>query len=85
MAISRASSGSGSKFKILSMFNITKQSSLTALNDNRLNLYYGRADMMVFEDDLSEIIYDLYLSGKTEQEILNIINLNTEETTNEVH
>ena len=34
---------------------------------------------MIFEDDLSEIIYDLYLSGKTEQEILNIINLNTEE------
>jgi hypothetical protein len=58
---------------------ITKQSSLTALNDNRLNLYYGRADMLIFEDDLSEIIYDLYLSGKTEQEILNIINLNTEE------
>jgi hypothetical protein len=58
---------------------ITKQSSLTALNDNRLNLYYGRADVMIFEDDLSEIIYDLYLSGKTEQEILNIINLNTEE------
>jgi hypothetical protein len=64
---------------------ITKQSSLTALNDNRLNLYYGRADVMIFEDDLSEIIYDLYLSGKTEQEILNIINLNTEEETYEVH
>jgi hypothetical protein len=58
---------------------ITKQSSLTALNDNGLKLYYGRADMMIFEDDLSEIIYDLYLSGKTKQEILNIINLNTEE------
>jgi hypothetical protein len=42
--------------------------------------------MMVFEDDLSEIIYDLYLSGKTEQEILNIINLNTEEKNSyEVH
>jgi len=64
---------------------ITKQSSLTALNDNRLNLYYGRTDVMIFEDDLSEIIYDLYLSGKTEQEILNIINLNTEEETYEVH
>jgi hypothetical protein len=64
---------------------ITKQSSLTALNDNRLNLYYGRADVMIFEDDLSEIIYDLYLSGKTEQDILNIINLNTEEETYEVH
>lgn len=58
---------------------ITKQSSLTALNDNGLNHYYGRADVMIFEDDLSEIIYDLHLSGKTEQEILNIINLNTEE------
>jgi hypothetical protein len=64
---------------------ITKQSSLTALNDNRLNLYYGRADMLIFEDDLSEIIYDLYLSGKTEQEILNIINLNTEKEIDEVH
>jgi hypothetical protein len=64
---------------------ITKQSSLTALNDNRLNLYYGRADVMIFEDDLSEIIYDLYLSGKTEQEILNIINLNTEKEIDEVH
>jgi hypothetical protein len=64
---------------------ITKQSSLTALNDNRLNLYYGWADVMIFEDDLSEIIYDLYLSGKTEQEILNIINLNTEKEIDEVH
>jgi hypothetical protein len=64
---------------------ITKQSSLTALNDNRLNLYYGRADVMIFEDDLSEIIYDLYLSGKTEREILNIINLNTEKEIDEVH
>jgi hypothetical protein len=35
--------------------------------------------MMIFEDELSETIYNLYLSGKTEQEILNIINLNTEE------
>jgi hypothetical protein len=39
--------------------------------------------MMIFEDDFSEIIYDLYLSGNTEQEILNIINLNTEK--DEVH
>ena len=57
---------------------ITKQSSLRALNCNGLKLYYSRADMMIFEDDLSEIIHDLYLSGNTEQEILNIINLNTE-------
>ena len=54
-----------------------------ALNCDGLNVYYGGADMMIFEDDLSEIIHDLYLSGKTEQEILNIINLNTEK--DEVH
>jgi hypothetical protein len=64
---------------------ITKQSSLTALNHSRLKVYYGRADVMIFEDDLSEIIYDLYLSGNTEQEILNIINLNTEKEIDEVH
>lgn len=63
---------------------ITKQSSLKALNCNELKFYYGRADVMIFEDDLSEIIHDLYLSGKTEQEILNIINLNTEKN-DEVH
>ena len=65
--------------------HITKQSSLSALNCNGLKLYYGRADVMIFEDDLSEIIYDLYLSGKPEQEILNIINLNTEKENDEVH
>ena len=63
--------------------HITKQLSLKALDCNELKLYYGGADVMIFEDDLSEIIYDLYLSGKTEQEILNIININTEE--DEVH
>ena len=63
---------------------ITKQSSLKALNCNELKFYYGRADVVIFEDDLSEIIHDLYLSGKTEQEILNIINLNTEKN-DEVH
>jgi hypothetical protein len=63
---------------------ITKQSSLKALNCNELKFYYGRADVMIFEDDISEIIHDLYLSGKTEQEILNIINLNTEKN-DEVH
>jgi hypothetical protein len=62
---------------------ITKQSSLRALNRDELKLYYGDADVIIFEDELSEIIHDLYLSGNTEQEILNIINLNTEK--DEVH
>ena len=63
---------------------ITKQSTLKALTGNGLTLYYGGADMLIFEDDLSETIHNLYLSGNTEQEILNIINLNTEKN-DEVH
>lgn len=62
---------------------ITKQSTLKALTGNGLTLYYGGVDMLIFEDDFSEIIHDLYLSGKTGQQILNIINLNTEK--DEVH
>ena len=64
---------------------ITKQSTLKALTGNGLTLYYGGADMLIFEDDLSETIHNLYLSGNTEQEILNIINLNTEKEIDEVH
>jgi hypothetical protein len=62
---------------------ISKKQSLVALENNNLFGYYGRADMLIFEDDISELIYDLYLSGKTEHEILTKINFNTEK--DEVH
>jgi hypothetical protein len=64
---------------------ISKKQSLTALENNNLIGYYGRADMLIFEDDISELIHDLYLSGKTEHEILTQINFNTEEKNDEVH
>jgi hypothetical protein len=57
---------------------ISKKQSLTALENNNLIGCYGRADLLIFEDNISEVIYNLYLSGKTEQEIINIINLNME-------
>ena len=43
--------------------------------------------MLHFEDDTSVLIHDLYCAGKSDAEILIIINQNqnTEETTNEVH
>jgi hypothetical protein len=62
---------------------ISKKQSLIALENNNLFGYYGHADMLIFEDDISELIYDLYLSGKTEHEILTKINFNTEK--DEVH
>lgn len=59
---------------------------INALKESKLREYYGKSDMLVFEDDTSSFIYDLYIQGKTDEEILNIINnKNTEEKTNEVH
>lgn len=59
---------------------------INALKEGKLREYYGKSDMLVFEDDTSSFIYDLYVQGKTDEEILIIINKkNTEEKTNEVH
>lgn len=58
---------------------------LNALKEGKLKEYYGKADMLYFEDDMSSYIHDLYVQGKTDQEILLIINQNTEEKTNEVY
>ena len=60
---------------------------IDALKRGNLKQYYGKSDMLHFEDELSSLIHDLYCQGKSDEEILIIINqnLNTEETTNEVH
>ena len=61
--------------------------SINALKEGKLREYYGKADMLYFDDDLSSHIHDLYVQGKSDAEILTLINQtkNTEETTNEVH
>jgi len=64
---------------------ISLKLSLVALNKGNLKLYYGKANALIFEDDLSEIIHNLYLSGTPEQEILNIINLNLEQKRYEMY
>lgn len=58
---------------------------IEALKNNNLRGYYGKSDMLYFEDDLSSRIHDLFLEGKTDVEILSIINQNMEEQTNEVY
>jgi hypothetical protein len=58
---------------------------INALKKDNLKDYYGKSDMLVFEDTTSSKIYDLYKQGKTEKEILLIINQNMEEKTNEVY
>ena len=58
---------------------------INALKKDNLKDYYGKSDMLVFEDTTSSKIYDLNKQGKTEKEILLIINQNMEEKTNEVY
>ena len=58
---------------------------IEALKNNNLRGYYGKSDMLYFEDDLSSRIHDLFLEGKTDAEILSIINQNMEEQTNEMY
>ena len=60
---------------------------LLSLTNGGLKNYYGKSDGLTFEDDESVKIYELFIQGKTDEEILSIINnkKNMEETTNEVY
>jgi hypothetical protein len=64
---------------------VNLDSCILALQENRLKIYYGKSDMLVFEDETSSVIYELYKQGKSDLEILQTINKNTEGKTNEVH
>lgn len=64
---------------------VNSKSSLKALEENNLKGYYGKSDMLFFEDDISSEIYNLYSQGKTDTEILLIINKNMEDKTYEVY
>lgn len=48
--------------------------SINALKDNTLNQYYGDSDALIFEDNLSSFIYDLFSQGLSDDEILIKIN-----------
>ena len=64
---------------------VDKDSSINALKNNGLANYYGKADALIFEDEISSKIYDLYKSGHNSLEILNNINQNMEDKTDEMY
>lgn len=51
------------------------------LKEGNLKQYYGNSDMFYFENETCSFIYDLHCQGKSDEEILIIINqkLNMEE------
>lgn len=64
---------------------VSSISSIEALKKNSLKQYYGKSDSLIFADKISSDIYYLHKEGKTEKEILSIINQNKEEETNEMY
>jgi hypothetical protein len=64
---------------------VSLDDSIKALENNDLKGYFGKSDMLLFDDEVSSRIYELYQEGKNESQILLIINQNMEEKTYEVH
>jgi len=52
---------------------ITFDRTYNALIENDLRGYYGKSDMLDFEDTTSSAVYEMYVQGLNEEEILQII------------
>ena len=53
---------------------INFKSTLNSLSTNGLKLYYRNGNVLMFEDIESSIVHDLHVEGKSDKEILTIIN-----------
>ena len=54
---------------------INYQNTLIALQSNKLKDYYGKSDALIINEEKSEKVYDLFVEGKTTEEIIKLINL----------
>jgi hypothetical protein len=48
---------------------------IQALKEGKLGDYFGKSDMLLFQDTTCSLIYNLHLEGKTDDEILKTIKL----------
>jgi hypothetical protein len=53
---------------------INYQNTIIALQSNTLKDYYGNSDALIFEDSISEKVYNLFIQNKPEKEIIKLIN-----------
>jgi hypothetical protein len=53
---------------------VNLDSCVRALQEEKLKEYYGKSDTLVFQENTSSLIYRLHTQGKTDKEILTIIN-----------
>jgi hypothetical protein len=54
---------------------VTLDQCVSALKEGKLKEYYGKSEMLLFQDNTCTLIYNLHLEGKTDNEILKTINL----------
>ena len=54
---------------------VTLDQCVSALKEGKLKEYYGKSEMLLFQDITCSLIYNLHLEGKTDDEILKTINL----------
>ena len=54
---------------------VTLDRCVSALKEGKLKEYYGKSEMLLFQDNTCSLIYNLHLEGKTDDEILKTINL----------
>lgn len=49
---------------------------IQALKDGKLKDYFGKSEMLLFENDICSNIYQLHIKGKTDTEIIDLIEKN---------
>jgi hypothetical protein len=49
---------------------VTLDQCVSALKEGKLKEYYGKSEMLLFQDTICSLIYNLHLEGKTDEEIL---------------
>jgi hypothetical protein len=54
---------------------VTLDRCVSALKEGKLKEYYGKSEMLLFQDNTCSLIYNLHLEGKPDDEILKTINL----------
>lgn len=47
-----------------------------ALREGKLGDYFGKSDMLVFDNNTSSTIHKMYIQGKTDSEIIDFIGKN---------
>jgi len=52
---------------------INYQNTIISLQSNTLKDYYGKSDAFIFDDERSEKVYNLFVEGKTTDEILKLL------------